>query len=142
MAIQSIPVPDIGGAENVDVIEICVAVGDEISADDALVVLESDKASMDIPSPVAGKVVGITIKEGDKVSEGDAIIELEVGADSSEEPASDSAKGSAPAEPAPAESQNADASGELAVSVPDIGGAEGVDVIEVCVAVGDEVSGR
>ena len=55
MAKQTITVPDIGGAEGVDVIELCVEVGDTVAADDALLVLESDKASMDIPAPVAGR---------------------------------------------------------------------------------------
>ena len=134
MANQTIPVPDIGGAENVDVIEICVAVGDEIAEGDALVVLESDKASMDIPSPKAGKVASIAVKEGDKVSEGAALIELEVGGDSAPQPASKPEPSKA--ETAPPASQAA----EREVMVPDIGGAEAVDVIEISVAVGDDVA--
>ena len=59
MAIESIKVPDIGGAEGVDVIELCVAVGDTVEAEDSLIVLETDKASMDIPAPVAGKIVSL-----------------------------------------------------------------------------------
>ncbi len=137
MAIQTVPVPDIGGAENVDVIEVCVAVGDEIAADDALVVLESDKASMDVPSPIAGKVVALSIKEGDKVSEGDAILELEI-ADASAETAPVKAAPEPVAE-APA-TPSGQQQAELPVAVPDIGGAEGVDVIEICVAVGDDVA--
>lgn len=136
MATQIINVPDIGGAENVDVIEVCVSEGDTIAIDDALVVLESDKASMDVPSPAAGKIVSLKIKEGDKVSEGDALLELEVeggGAQESAEPESASADSSASA---PASAGGA----ERPVAVPDIGGAEGVDVIELCVAVGDEVA--
>src|SRR5690554_5873427 len=77
VAIETIKVPDIGGAENVDVIEVSVAVGDMVKAEDSLIVLESDKASMDIPAPKSGKVVKILLKEGDQVSEGAAIIELE-----------------------------------------------------------------
>lgn len=134
MAIQIIPVPDIGGSENVDVIEVCVAPGDVVEADASLLVLESDKASMEIPCPVAGKVVSISIKEGDKVSEGDAILELETESSESDE--------SAPVEEktAPAAPEVAATGGELPVAVPDIGGAEGVDVIEVCVAVGDDIA--
>ena len=79
MSTETITVPDIGGSENVDVIEVCVAVGDDIAVDDPILVLESDKASMDVPSPMAGKVLSINVKEGDKVSEGDAVLELEVG---------------------------------------------------------------
>lgn len=140
MAKQTVAVPDIGGAENVDVIEVCVAPGDVIAEDDAIIVLESDKASMDIPSPVAGKIISIAIKEGDTVNEGDAILEIETDADSaSEEPAEQKSE----AKEAPAESKPAQASSggsELPVSVPDIGGADGVDVIEICVSVGDSVT--
>lgn len=130
MAVETINIPDIGGAEGVDVIEISVSVGDTISADQEILVLESDKASMDIPSPKGGVVKAILVKEGDKVSEGTPMIELET-----------EAAGEAPA-PAAAEAAPSETSGgsELAVNVPDIGGAEGVDVIEVCVAVGDSVS--
>ena len=134
MAKQTIKVPDIGGAENVDVIELCVAVGDSIAEDDSLIVLESDKASMDVPSPVAGKLVSFTVNEGDKVSEGDVIAEIEVEAAGVE---------ATPAEPqssAVTETPVSVGASEIPVSVPDIGGAEGVDVIEVCVAVGDSVS--
>lgn len=132
MAIETIKVPDIGGAENVDVIEVCVAVGDTVKAEDSLIVLESDKASMDIPSPQAGKVVKLLIKEGDQVSAGAVILELETAAAASipEPPAATPAPASKPA-PAPAS--------EITIAVPDIGGAENVDVIEVCVKDGQEV---
>ena len=118
MAVETINIPDIGGAEGVDVIEISVSVGDTISADQEILVLESDKASMDIPSPKGGVVKAILVKEGDKVSEGTPMIELET-----------EAAGEAPA-PAAAEAAPSETSGgsELAVNVPDIGGAEGVDV--------------
>jgi len=134
VAIETIKVPDIGGAEGVEVIEVCVKPGDSVSAEQSLVVLESDKASMEVPSPKAGKVVSVLIKVGDKASEGTAVIELEVAGAAAAAPAAPVAV-SAPA-PAPAA---AVASAELAVSVPDIGGAEGVDVIEICVKVGDQV---
>jgi len=136
VAIEIIKVPDIGGAESVDVIEVCVAEGDTIAVDDALVVVESDKASMDVPTPVAGKVVSLKIKEGDKVSEGDVLVELEIDAGGDSEPA----PAAAPAAVAPAPAPAASGGGELAVPVPDIGGGEAVDVIELCVAVGDEVA--
>src|SRR3990167_9340463 len=72
----TIKVPDIGGATHVDVIEILVSPGDEINKDTSLVTLESDKASMEIPSPQVGKVVAIKLKIGDKVSQGDVILTL------------------------------------------------------------------
>ncbi|WP_018014758.1 dihydrolipoyllysine-residue acetyltransferase [Teredinibacter turnerae] len=146
MAKQTIPVPDIGGAENVDVIEVCVAVGDVVAAEDSLIVLESDKASMDIPAPVAGKITQLLVKEGDTVSEGDSILEVEVEG-AADEPAAEapaaepaaSAEPEAKSEPASAPAASSE-SAEMPVTVPDIGGAEGVDVIEVCVSVGDEIS--
>jgi pyruvate dehydrogenase E2 component (dihydrolipoamide acetyltransferase) len=77
VTIQTIKVPDIGGAEGVEVIEISVKKGDSIAANDVIVVLETDKASMEIPAEVAGKVVELKIKVGDKVSQGDALLDLE-----------------------------------------------------------------
>jgi len=155
VAKQTIPVPDIGGAENVDVIEVCVAAGDTVAAEDSLIVLESEKASMDIPSPMAGKIVNVLIKEGDTVSEGDAILELEVegeGEDKSESADSSAESAPEPAEEKPspgasetpasssqAKTEDKQSTAEEPVNVPDIGGAEGVDVIEVCVAEGDDV---
>lgn len=149
MAKQIIKVPDIGGAENVDVIELCVAPGDIVAEEDSLIVLESDKASMDIPSPFSGKIIKFLLKEGDTASEGDAIAEIEVdgAAEVEAEPEPEKEK-EKPAEQVSAEkteiesapASTSSAGGELPVAVPDIGGSEGVDVIEVCVAVGDEVS--
>ena len=66
---QEIMVPDIGGAEGAEVIEVLVAVGDEVSVDQSLIVLESDKASMEIPSTVAGRVVELLASEGDQLVE-------------------------------------------------------------------------
>lgn len=132
MAIETIKVPDIGGAEGVEVIEVCVKPGDSISAEQSLIVLESDKASMEVPSPKAGTVKSVLIKVGDKASEGTAVIELEV-AGAAAAPAPVAAPAPAAAAPAAA------ASAQMAVAVPDIGGAEGVDVIEICVKVGDQV---
>lgn len=133
---QTVAVPDIGGAENVDVIEICVKAGDEVQEGDSLIVLESDKASMDIPSPATGKVVRIDLKEGDKASEGTAILVLasadgDAGAATQEE---SQAKAKTAAE------SKSEGGGTQEVQVPDIGGAEGVDVIEVIVNEGDQVN--
>src|ERR671910_2537784 len=72
-------VPDIGEYENVPVIEVHVAAGDTISAEDPLLTLESDKATMDVPAPVAGTVAGVRVGVGDTVSEGDVIVELQTG---------------------------------------------------------------
>jgi pyruvate dehydrogenase E2 component (dihydrolipoamide acetyltransferase) len=77
-AVQSIAVnvPDIGNFSNVDVIEVDIKVGDEVAVDQTLVTLETDKATMDVPSTVAGKVTAVHVKVGDKVSEGSALIEV------------------------------------------------------------------
>ena len=142
MSIETVVVPDIG-ADEVEVIEICVAVGDSVEAEDSLLVLESDKASMEVPSPVSGKIVSITVKVGDQVSQGTAIMEVEVeGASAAAEPVAE-APAAAPAEPAPAPvaapAAAPAASAVQAVNVPDLGGASDVECIEVCVAVGDVI---
>jgi len=150
---EIIKVPDIGGSSDVEIIEIAVAVGDVISAEDTMITLESDKASMDVPAPKGGKVVKILVKEGDTVSEGDDILELEAegGGDTSSD-ASDEQE--APKEEAPkqeASEQQAskeEASAPKAASggtrtvdivVPDLGDSEAVPIIEMAVSEGDEV---
>ena len=94
-------VPDIGEYENVPVIEVHVAPGDTISAEDPLLTLESDKATMDVPAPVGGTVAGVRVGVGDTVSEGDVIVELQTGqavGDSPEQPPAEaSAQAAAPA---------------------------------------------
>ena len=74
---QKVLVPDVGEAENIEVVEVLVSVGDRVEADDSLVVLEADNASMEIPSPFAGVVTAIAVKSGDTVDEGDLILELD-----------------------------------------------------------------
>lgn len=74
MAMKEIRVPDIGDFKGVDVIEIMVSPGDRVGVEDPLITLESDKASMEIPSPEAGTVAEIKIQVGDKVSEGDVVV--------------------------------------------------------------------
>ncbi|MDA0142067.1 dihydrolipoyllysine-residue acetyltransferase [Solirubrobacter sp. CPCC 204708] len=84
MASEQVLVPDIGDFDDVPVIEVLVSVGDEVAAEDPLVVLESDKATMEVPSPSAGKVASIEVSVGDKVKEGSPIISLEVSGDAPE----------------------------------------------------------
>ena len=76
MAKQQVVVPDIGGAEDAEVVELLVAVGDEVEDEQSLLVLESDKASMEIPSSGSGTVLELLVKEGDQLSEGAAILVL------------------------------------------------------------------
>ena len=148
MSSEIIKVPDIGGSEDVEIIEIAVSEGDVIAAEDTLITLESDKASMDVPAPKGGRVVKVLVKEGDTVSEGDDIVELAVEGGGDAEPSADQAEEKA--EPAPekapepaAEKPAAKASGggkrSVEIKVPDLGGAESVEIIEVAVAEGDEV---
>src|SRR3954469_178900 len=74
---MQVKVPDIGDFSDVPIVEVLVSAGDEVEAEQPLVVLESDKASMEIPAPEAGKITELLVGEGDTVSEGDAIAELE-----------------------------------------------------------------
>ena len=150
--IQKIIVPDVGGDE-VEVIELCVAVGDNIEADEGVVTVESDKASMDIPAPFEGEIVSLSVSVGDKIKEGDVIGEMKVAngdsADegASEENASDeSSKEDAPKQEAPKDESKSEAapaasgsSEVIEVAVPDIGSDDEVDVIDVLVSVGDTI---
>ena len=158
MSVEKIQVPDIGDEQEVEVIEILVAPGDEVSENDSLIVLESDKAAMEIPSPRAGVIKEILVKVGDQVSQGVDIVSMESGADAeadSQEPAAEEAAAketdketseppakqesteSQAEEPAPAAAAT---SSVIDVKVPDLGGDSDVEVIEILVAVGDDIS--
>ncbi|WP_435929109.1 pyruvate dehydrogenase complex dihydrolipoyllysine-residue acetyltransferase [Dryocola sp. BD613] len=129
-AAKEVNVPDIGGDE-VEVTEIMVKVGDKVEAEQSLITVEGDKASMEVPAPFAGTVKEIKISTGDKVSTGSLIMVFEVAGAA---PAATETKAeAAPAAAAPA------ASGSKEVNVPDIGGDE-VEVTEVMVKVGDKVA--
>ncbi|MBO9882738.1 dihydrolipoyllysine-residue acetyltransferase [Xanthomonas sp. D-109] len=147
-------VPDIGDYSDVPVIEVLVAVGDTVKKDQSLVTLESDKATMEVPSPFAGVVKEIKVKVGDSLSEGKvvALIEVAEGGASAAAAAPAAAKATpAPAQqaaaPAAAPAQNAikpapaaaAPAGVVEARVPDIGDYSDVPVIEVLVAVGDTV---
>ncbi|EML4685820.1 TPA: pyruvate dehydrogenase complex dihydrolipoyllysine-residue acetyltransferase [Citrobacter amalonaticus] len=129
-AAKDIHVPDIGGDE-VEVTEIMVKVGDTVAAEQSLITVEGDKASMEVPAPFAGTVKEIKINTGDKVSTGSLIMVFEVAGAA---PAAAPAQAAAPA-PAAAPA----ATGAKDVNVPDIGGDE-VEVTEVMVKVGDKVA--
>ena len=189
----TIKVPDLGGAESVSVIELYVAEGDQVEADQALIAVESDKAAIDIPASGAGKVVKLLVAAGDEVSEGDAIAEIEDGADaesgdadnddkaktgsdakdgdgdgdgeneslnpqqeaSSGDDGADKSSGEHQSEQDKSEQQadesNSNEEPETAeegsssaanteIRVPDLSGADSVNVVEVSVKAGDQVS--
>jgi pyruvate dehydrogenase E2 component (dihydrolipoamide acetyltransferase) len=158
MATSKMMVPDMGGAVDVEVIEICVAVGDVISEGDSIVVVETDKASMEIPASIAGVIKSIALKEGDTCSLGDLMVEIEtdstpdkgkeaepqvlaqaevqVKVEMAVEPLA-AVIADAPVQAPVAESEHAL---EQLALVPDLGGAVDVEVIEVSVKVGDELA--
>ncbi|MDH2240496.1 dihydrolipoyllysine-residue acetyltransferase [Pseudomonas sp. GD03909] len=139
---QEIKVPDIGSSGKASVIEISVKVGDTIAAEQALITLESDKASMEIPSPAAGVVESISVKVGDEVGTGDLILVLK-GAVASKSATASSAPQSQPKEKLTeqAAEEPAEAAGESVeeVRIPDIGSSGSANVIEVMVKAGDSV---
>ncbi|MDM7859554.1 dihydrolipoyllysine-residue acetyltransferase [Alteromonas sp. ASW11-36] len=147
MSTKEVLVPDVGDDE-VEVIELCVAEGDEVAEDDSLVTVESDKASMDIPAPFAGKVASLKVKVGDKIKQGDLLAELsaaDAAESASEAPAAEEKDAAdevpATAEPESSAADNASAGGSVVtVKVPDIGDAADVDIIDVLVSVGDSVA--
>ena len=139
---QEIKVPDIGSSGKASVIEISVNVGDTIEAEQPLITLESDKASMEIPSPAAGVVESISVKVGDEVGTGDLILVLK-GAAASKPETADSAPQNQPKEQlteqaAEEPTEAADDSVEE-VRIPDIGSSGSANVIEVMVKAGDSV---
>lgn len=143
--IQTIKIPDIGGAKDVDVIEILVQKGDTIKKDQGLITLEGDKATMEVPAPFDGVVEEVSVKIGDKVSEGSVIMRASTKAASLKETTapkkadtSSAKKESTVAKKAP-ETQTI-STAPMEVSIPDIGGAKDVDVIEILVKKGDSVT--
>ena len=159
MAKEIITVPDLGGADSVSIIELCLGVGDNVELEQSLIVLESDKATMDVPSPVAGSLTKYLVADGDTVKVGDPIAEIEISLDSQ-----DSAEAAIPetpdspdsmqadsvqvdstqaatdqqsANPEPSESQSQ--AQEQIVLVPDIGSEDKIEVIEISVEVGATV---
>jgi len=147
MALVDIKVPDIGDFAEVAVIELMVKVGDTIKVDQSILTVESDKASMEIPSSHAGVVKEVKVAVGGKVKEGSIVLSLEVAADAAIS-AAVSAPAPAAAAPAPAPAAQAApaavatavvASGPVEVKIPDIGDFKDVSVIEILVKVGDTI---
>ena len=149
--IEKILVPDVGGDE-VEVIEICFAIGDTLEAEDGIITVETDKASMDIPAPFAGKLVALTVNVGDKIKEGDVIAQMSSASAASSDTAevaeeaptaapapSAVAETPAPVAKAPAQTTVITENEVIEVAVPDIGEDGEVDVIDVLVSVDDVI---
>jgi pyruvate dehydrogenase E2 component (dihydrolipoamide acetyltransferase) len=159
MSEQEIKVPDLGGADEVEVIEILVSQGDSVEEEDPILTVESDKASVELPSPGAGKIVKITVKVGDKVKEGDVVGTMEAaddaGGGSDQEDAaaekaatddqSDAKSEDKKSEDKPAESKKASGAKKSGgsrteiIKVPVLDGFDNVPIIEINVSEGDEV---
>ena len=162
MAVAPIKIPDIGGAEGAEIVEVLVAPGDTIEVEQSLIVVESDKASMEIPAPHAGVVTELRVAVGDTVSEGDVILLLEAAPESTA--SDDTAGGEDALSPAPVDDLQSGATATTAASneeqtastqtstsdttnevtsidvmIPDLGSDEGADLVELLVAVGARV---
>jgi pyruvate dehydrogenase E2 component (dihydrolipoamide acetyltransferase) len=146
MALVEVKVPDIGDFKDVAIIELLVKPGDTVKAEQSLLTVESDKASMEIPSSAAGVVKELKVAMGDKINEGSVILTLETGSAAAPAPAPAAVPAPAAAAPAPAPAAaapapaSAAAGGSVEVEVPDIGDFADVGVIELLVKVGDVVT--
>ncbi|MCA0914240.1 dihydrolipoyllysine-residue acetyltransferase [Marinobacter nauticus] len=152
MSEQEIKVPDLGGADEVEIIEIIVSEGDSVEEEDPILTVESDKASVELPAPAAGKITKITVKVGDKVKEGDVIGMLAASGDAggSDDAVDDKSEQAEEKTEAPSEARSEDTksapkkkksggSRTEVVKVPSLDGFEDVPVIEINVAEGDTV---
>src|SRR5450631_514024 len=140
MSTIEVKVPDIGDFTDVPIIEVFVKPGDTVKAEDSLVTLESDKATMDVPAPSGGVVKELKVKLGDKVREGSVILTLESAGAAAPVAKATAATPAPAAEPSPAAaSAPAGPAATTVVKVPDIGDFKDVPIIEVFVKVGDAV---
>ena len=154
MSKTMIRVPDVGSSDPVDVIEISVKVGDTIAAEDTIIVLESDKATVEVPAPQAGKITTISVKVGDRVKEGDDLMEVEADGESENASSAESdatrdessttenktePESTPPETDAPDTPKAQGSGGSETVTVPDLGDIDSAEIIEVNVAVGDSL---
>ncbi|NNC24290.1 dihydrolipoyllysine-residue acetyltransferase [Salinisphaera sp. USBA-960] len=162
MATKPVKVPDIGESDSVEIIEVLVSVGDTVAAEQSLITLESDKATLEVPAPEAGTIAELKVSEGSTVSEGDVIAEMTPAESDSAgdhdapntdsenaQPADDSKSGPQASTDNTTDGADRDngaggggdaSGGQAPIQVPDIGDAESVEVIEVLVATGDTVA--
>ncbi len=145
--LTKVTVPDIGDANGVEIIELMVAVGDTVELEDGLIVLETDKATMEVPSSAAGTIKSIVVNVGDKVSEGDLILEVETADEDASSENNSVAEDNLESEQQPeqvaqeqvTEPETRSEAQSQKIIIPDLGDADGVDVIEVSVSIGDQV---
>ncbi|MEP3563649.1 MAG: biotin/lipoyl-containing protein, partial [Marinobacter sp.] len=155
MSEQEIKVPDLGGADEVEVIEIIASEGDTVQEEDPILTVETDKATVELPSPAAGKISKITAKVGDKIKEGDVVGMLVASDDSGDSGDSEEDSGSAGAESKAGADEKSEAKSEDCkpepkkqsggsrterVKVPSLDGMEDIPVIEINVSEGDTVA--
>ncbi|MBR9870384.1 MAG: dihydrolipoyllysine-residue acetyltransferase [Gammaproteobacteria bacterium] len=155
MSEQEIKVPDLGGADEVEVIEIIASEGDTVQEEDPILTVETDKATVELPSPAAGKISKITAKVGDKIKEGDVVAMLVASDDSGDSGDEEEGSGSAEAESKsdseekpeaksedskPAPKKQSGGSRTERVKVPSLDGMEDIPVIEINVSEGDTVA--
>lgn len=143
MSIENIKVPDLGDSSEVEVIELLVSVGQSVEENDSLLVLESDKAAMEIPAPMAGVVKSISVNLGDQVSTGSEMLTLEV-ADSESQESAPAEEAEAAAEPAKVEETApapvaAPSPTSQTIEVPDLGSDDEVEIIEIHIKAKDAV---
>jgi|TARA_B110000879_G_scaffold196591_1_gene266418 pyruvate dehydrogenase E2 component (dihydrolipoamide acetyltransferase) len=156
LAIEKLTVPDLGDSNEVEVIELLVSVGQSVEENDSLLVLESDKAAMEIPAPMAGVVISIAVNLGDQVTSGSEMLSLEIAGEAAEPERKDDKVAEKPkaTEEAEAAEEITDSPGKSSaphssgtggavsslIEVPDLGADDEVEVIEISVAVGDSVA--
>ncbi len=138
-AMTEVKVPDIGDFADIPIIEIMIKAGDVVKAEDPLISLESDKATMEVPSPAAGTVKEVKVKLGDKVSEGSVILLLDAGAAGAAASSAAAPAGAPKSAISPPPAPTSAPGGIAEVRVPDIGDFKDIPVIEVLVKAGDTV---
>lgn len=146
MAHLEVTVPDLGGIDEVEVIEISIKPGSDVEAEDALIVVESDKATMEVPAPASGKVLEFLVAVGDKVSTGSVVAKMETEhtatASANVEPVQEVAASQpvqTPETNAQKEAASVLAEQEIDVLVPDLGTSDKVEIIEICAQAGDSL---
>ncbi|RTK93483.1 MAG: dihydrolipoyllysine-residue acetyltransferase [Neisseriaceae bacterium] len=137
MSVIELRIPDIGGHNDVNVAEVYIKVGDKVNVDDNLLMLETDKATMEVPAETAGVVVEVLVKAGSTVNEGDVVVKVQAEGAAASAPVAPAAQ-AAPAQAAPQAAAPV-ASSLVEVKVPDLSGHADVSIIEVAVKVGDSI---